>query len=88
LSVNRKSKILDSSYKISLIENEELNDSTFECKEGCIDVPYIQNLFWTPIKNISDIVDKFCNNNNYKNILEIGPGDVQFPLATSFIGYN
>jgi len=87
-TINRKLKILDSTYKIYIIENEELNDSSFECREGCIDVPYIQNLFWTPIKNISDIVEKFCNNNNYKNILEIGPGIEQFPLATTFIGYN
>ena len=87
-TINRKLKILDSTYKIYIIENEELNDSSFECREGCIDVPYIQNLFWTPIKNISDIVELFCNNNNYKNILEIGPGVEQFPLATTFIGCN
>ena len=87
-TINRKLKTLDSTYKIYIIENEELNDSSFECREGCIDAPYIQNLFWTPIKNISDIVEKFCNNNNYKNILEIGPGVEQFPLATTFIGCN
>jgi hypothetical protein len=84
----RKLKILDSSYKICIIEDEGLHDSSFECKEGCIDLPYIKNLFWKPIKNISDIVEKFCNNNNYKNILEIGPGVELFPLATTFIGYN
>ena len=87
-TINRKLKTLDSTYKIYIIENEELNDSSFECREGCVDIPYIQNLFWTPIKNISNRVELFCNNNNYKNILEIGPGVEQFPLATTFIGYN
>ena len=87
-TINRKLKTLDSTYKIYIIENEELNDSSFECREGCVDIPYIQNLFWTPIKNISNRVELFCNNNNYKNILEIGPGIEQFPLATTFIGYN
>jgi hypothetical protein len=87
-TINRKLKTLDSSYKISIIEMKELYNSSFECEEGCVDIPYIQNLFWTPIKNISNRVELFCNNNNYKNILEIGPGVEQFPLATTFIGCN
>jgi len=43
---------------------------------------------WYPIKEIEHCLIKFCNNNNYKNILEIGPGLHQFPLANKFVGYN
>jgi len=46
------------------------------------------NKFWAPIKNITESVETFCLKNNYKNILEIGPGYVPFSLATKSIGFN
>lgn len=48
----------------------------------------LNNRYWAPIQNVYDILIKYCNNNNYKNILEIGPGYIQFPLATKFVGFN
>jgi hypothetical protein len=43
---------------------------------------------WYPIKEIENCLIKYCNINNYKNILEIGPGNHPFPLSSKFIGYN
>jgi hypothetical protein len=48
----------------------------------------IINKHWYTIKEIEDYLINYCNINNYKNILEIGPGLNQFPLATKFVGYN
>jgi hypothetical protein len=48
----------------------------------------IINKFWAPIKNITEIVETFCLKNNYKNILEIGPGYIPFSLATKCVGFN
>ena len=44
--------------------------------------------FWAPIKDITESVETFCLKNNYKNILEIGPGYVPFSLATKSVGFN
>ena len=44
--------------------------------------------YWAPIKEVRDCVEKFCKDNNYKQILEIGPGLIPFPLATKTIGCN
>jgi hypothetical protein len=43
---------------------------------------------WYPIKQIENCLINYCNDNNYKNILEIGPGLHQFPLSNKFVGYN
>lgn len=43
---------------------------------------------WYPIKEIEDVLIDNCITNNYKKILEIGPGNVPFKLANLFIGYN
>ena len=43
---------------------------------------------WYPIKETHDSLIKFCNNNNYKNILEVGPGMCKFPLSNKIVGYN
>ena len=48
----------------------------------------VYNKHWYTIKEIEDGLIKYCNNNYYKNILEIGPGIHQFPLANKFVGYN
>ncbi len=44
--------------------------------------------FWTPLKEVNNSIVKFCDNNKFKNILEIGPGYVPFELATKSIGCN
>jgi hypothetical protein len=46
------------------------------------------NKFWAPIKDITESVETFCKKNNYKNILEIGPGFIPFSLATKSVGFN
>jgi len=48
----------------------------------------IQNKYYPTIKEIQDYLIEFCNLNNYKNILEIGPGKYHFPIANNFVGYN
>lgn len=48
----------------------------------------IINKYWYPIKDIYTSLTKYCNDNNYKNVLEIGPGICTFPLSTNFVGYN
>ena len=48
----------------------------------------VLNKHWYTIKETYDSLIKFCNNNNYKNILEIGPGKCKFPLSNKFVGYN
>ena len=48
----------------------------------------VVNKHWHPIKETHDSLIKFCNNYNYKNILEVGPGMCIFPLSNKFVGYN
>lgn len=48
----------------------------------------VLNHYWFPIKDVINKVENFCIQNNYKNILEIGPGKVPFSLSTKTIGYN
>lgn len=48
----------------------------------------IKNFYWAPLDSAISGIENFCKKNNFKNILEIGPGNVHFPLATSFIGFN
>lgn len=59
--------------------NSDLN--TYENKR-------VINKFWKPNQSIIKIIENYCLINNYKNILEIGPGLVPFSLATNFIGCN
>jgi len=44
--------------------------------------------YWAPINEISDKLQKYCIQNKYNRIVEIGPGMIQFPLASEFIGYS
>jgi hypothetical protein len=48
----------------------------------------VKNKHWSPIKDVSDCLVKYCKNNNYSNVLEIGPGLTPFPLSNKFIGFN
>lgn len=52
------------------------------------DIKKVYNKHWYTIKEIEDGLINYCNNNNYKNILEIGPGKHHFPLSNKFVGYN
>jgi hypothetical protein len=67
---------------------KKFNDKDFECEEDSRDLQYVKNLYWWPIKEVSNIVEKFCTDNDFTNVLEIGPGLEPFPLAKTFIGYN
>jgi hypothetical protein len=53
-----------------------------------INTDLVYNKYYPPIKEIYDYLTYFCKDYNYKNILEIGPGKIQFPIANKFIGYN
>ena len=48
----------------------------------------VKNKYYPTIQEIHDYLIKFCNFNNYKDILEIGPGNFKFPIATKFLGCN
>lgn len=48
----------------------------------------IKNHHWFPIQRVIYKIVEFCKINNYKNIVEIGPGESPFPLAIEFIGHN
>ena len=62
------------------LNNNENNDNNTNCR--------VINFYWQPIKEIIDIIEFFCIENKFKNILEIGPGNVPFSLATKTIGFN
>lgn len=59
-----------------------------EINEEIDDKQLIKNFYWQPIKEVTTCVENFCNKNNFKNILEIGPGFTPFSLATKFVGCN
>ena len=44
--------------------------------------------YWGPNKSVISIVENICSINEYKNVLEVGPGHVPFKCATQFIGMN
>lgn len=44
--------------------------------------------YWKPIKDVNNFVEKYCTKNNFKEILEIGPGYEPFKLAKHFVGCN
>ena len=50
--------------------------------------PTIQNRHWAPNQAIIKMIEKHCETNKHSKILEIGPGDVPFKLASDFIGCN
>jgi predicted SAM-dependent methyltransferase len=49
---------------------------------------FVTNLYWFPNTIILNGIIEFCLKNNFKEILEIGPGTVPFPLATATVGLN
>jgi predicted SAM-dependent methyltransferase len=48
----------------------------------------ITNLYWYSNPDIYKGIINFCLKNNFKKILEIGPGKQPFPLATTIVGFN
>lgn len=48
----------------------------------------IEHFYWSPIQNVISSIEGYCKKNNYTNILEIGPGNIPFSLAKTFIGCN
>lgn len=52
-----------------------------------IDYENIYN-YWKPIKEINNCVEKYCIDNNYEEVLEIGPGYDPFKLSKYFVGCN
>jgi hypothetical protein len=48
----------------------------------------IEVFHWYPISSVITGVEDYCKKNNYKDILEIGPGTVPFSLATKIVGCN
>ena len=51
-------------------------------------ISYIKYKYWYTNPIIHNKIIKFCMDKNFKNILEIGPGSIPFPLASVFIGFN
>lgn len=48
----------------------------------------IEHFYWRPIQIVKDHIELFCIENKHRHILEIGPGDIPFSLATKIIGSN
>lgn len=51
-------------------------------------ISYIKYKYWYTNPIIYDKIINFCESKKYKDILEIGPGSIPFPLASIFIGFN
>lgn len=55
---------------------------------NCDHHDHVKNLYWYTNYRIINILVNFCNQYNLSNIIEVGPGKIPFPLATTFIGKN
>jgi len=78
-------KSYQDSDNIDLFDNANLfgnddNDADVE--------PTLKNRYWGPNSTIVRMIEKHCETNQYSKVLEIGPGDVPFKLASDFIGCN
>jgi hypothetical protein len=75
-------------YNINLIDDLytlELNKTNLENNK---EYEKVINFYWYPNNIIIKLLYKYCQTNNYKNILEVGPGISPFLLANHFIGMN
>lgn len=70
-------RYIRSDFNLNLID-------TFDLEQD----PHVINLYWYPNTFILEHLVEICKSNNYKNILEIGPGSTPFPLATCTVGFN
>jgi SAM-dependent methyltransferase len=57
-------------------------------KTNTDNISYVKYFYWGPNISIIKMIEHFCTNNKYEKVLEIGPGEVRFKLATDFIGSN
>ena len=72
-------------------DNSDLFDNTRDTDNADNDAdvePAIKNRYWGPNSTIIKTIEKHCETNKYSKILEIGPGDIPFKLASDFIGCN
>jgi hypothetical protein len=65
---------------LNINNNNDENNNDNNCK--------VINFYWGPITQIISNIEFFCIENNFQNILEIGPGNVPFSLSTKTIGFN
>jgi SAM-dependent methyltransferase len=61
------------------------NNTEFESEDIVLS---IKNFYWGPNNLVIKMIEDFCITKKYKQILEIGPGNVPFNLSTEFIGSN
>lgn len=76
--------------KRAIMKQEEYNVKMIESFESFISEEYqpISKLYWLTNPEILGMIINYCKKKSFKNILEIGPGTIPFPLATKFIGCN
>ena len=77
----KNTRVIKNDFNINTITDfhNDLKDSKNE---------YITNLYWYPNTIVLKYIIDFCIKNNFKKILEIGPGVDPFPLATTTVGFN
>lgn len=73
------------SYQTS--DNINLFDNADNADNADVE-PTVQNRYWGPNSTIIKMIEKHCETNQHSKVLEIGPGDVPFKLASDFIGCN
>lgn len=67
----------------NLITLNSIND--IEVNENDDNTKKIVNKFWKPNDKIISKLSNHCESNNFKNILEVGPGCTPFPKSNYFI---
>lgn len=78
--MNNKS-IIQNIFNLNIIEFSKIYIENNDSNE-------ILNIYWYPNNKIINKIVNYCKINHFKNILEIGPGNSQFELATHFVGKN
>ena len=68
-------------------DNSDIFHNTHDTDNADVE-PTIKNRYWGPNSIIIKMIEKHCETNKYSKVLEIGPGDVPFKLASDFIGCN
>lgn len=48
----------------------------------------VTNVYWGPNELVIKMIEQLCITNKYEKVLEIGPGQIPFKVATDFIGSN
>jgi hypothetical protein len=78
---DNRSITLINKYNINILEHffDAINFEHYD---------HVHNLYWFPNHLIVNMLVNFCEQQNLSNIMEVGPGTVPFPLATTFVGKN